>query len=122
MDFVTGFVFGTAAGNLTNRAVDGACSSVAATWRGIVRLVGEREPVEMEIKGKRGEIYLRETMPGLLVMSWYPSSTDDPGWPGAISEPSMEHDFPTQEALAGDRDAVRRWLETREWWHPLQDD
>jgi hypothetical protein len=67
----------------------------------------------MWFEGERGSVFLRETAPGVLILSWYPHSQADPGWPGSIIGTSMHSDFVVgssaseQGAVAGCD--VERW-------------
>jgi hypothetical protein len=64
----------------------------------------------MTIATGRGEVYLRSTLPGLVVASWYPSSPRDPDWPGTIIEASADTSFPTEAWEAQDVGAISEWL------------
>ena len=75
--------------------------------------------IDKHFYGQRGEVYLRETVPGFLVLSWYPNLQIDPTWPGSIMDTSMLHDFPHDEAMNEDWDAVEVWINRQAWAQPL---
>jgi hypothetical protein len=66
----------------------------------------------------RGQIYLRESSYGVVVLSWFPNEQSDPDWPGFVVEISQTTDFPTEAALRGDRVATELWLNRQPWAQP----
>ena len=71
----------------------------------------------MSFNGDRGEVYIRETAPGLVILSWYPHKQDDPGWPGSIIEASRDPAFPVDAWETQDASTVATWVELQPFWN-----
>jgi hypothetical protein len=69
----------------------------------------------MAFELERGEVYLRETVPGTILISWYPRERTMPDWPGSIIEAAQHHDFPHQAFLRGHRAVVQEWVKRQRW-------
>lgn len=52
---------------------------------------------------ERGTVTIRETAPGLFVVSWYPNRPDDPTWPGSLTAAEAFRDFPLDAASRSHR-------------------
>lgn len=72
--------------------------------------------VNEEYRAGRGFVYVRETPPGTIVVSFYPYSQGDPAWPGSIQAAENIDGFPTDAALAGDGDTVGAWVKQHPDW------
>ena len=64
----------------------------------------------------RGEAYIRETAPGIVILSWYPRRQADDGWPGSIIEASQDSQFPLAGWRDQDAEAVSAWLGQQPFW------
>jgi hypothetical protein len=73
----------------------------------------------MTLRLQRGEIFIRETVPGSLVISWYPNSQADPNWPGLIMGSDELGDLPADAFRRDDTAAVLEWVNAQEWAQPL---
>jgi hypothetical protein len=62
-----------------------------------------------------GEVYIRETVLGAVLISWYPRERTMPDWPGRIIEADRYEDFPADAMLRGHRAAVRQWVDRQTW-------
>jgi hypothetical protein len=93
---------------LRDRLAAGACKMVAM------------QP-EIWFDYERGTVTIRETAPGLFVVSWYPSRPDDPTWPGSLVAADQFRDFPVDAAVRSHRAELERWLDDQAdqpWYHP----
>lgn len=72
--------------------------------------------VNEEFRAGRGFVYVRETAPGTVVVSFYPHSQSDDAWPGSIQTADQIAAFPRDAALAGDRDAVAAFVQQHPAW------
>ena len=77
-------------------------------------------PSDMTFRGERGSVYLRETAPGVPILSWYPHSQADPGWPGTIIDTTQDPSFPTSAWERAEREPVIEWVSQHEWWQPIR--
>jgi hypothetical protein len=74
---------------------------------------------DYERTGQRGRIYVRETAPGNVIVSWYSNRETDPHWPGHIMDAAAMSDFPLDAALAEDFDKVDAWVNAQPWSKPF---
>jgi hypothetical protein len=74
---------------------------------------------EYERTGQRGRIYVRETAPGHVIVSWYPSQERDPNWPGHIMDTATMSGFPLDAALANDFAKVDERVNAQPWAKPF---
>jgi hypothetical protein len=72
--------------------------------------------VNEEFRVGRGFVYVRETAPGTVVVSFYPYAQSDEAWPGTIQAADQIEGFPVDAALSGDRDAVEQFVKRRASW------
>jgi hypothetical protein len=72
--------------------------------------------VNEEYRAPRGFVYIRETAPGSIIVSFYPHSQGDPTWPGTIQAADDIDGFPKNAALRGDIDAVGAWVKQNHRW------
>lgn len=69
-----------------------------------------------EFRAGRGFVYVRETAPGTVIVSFYPYSHADSVWPGTIQSADNVKGFPLDAALAGDAETVEAWVKRRDEW------
>ena len=69
----------------------------------------------------RGIVFVRETAPGMVVVSFYPYSQSDEAWPGSIQVANDIEGFPVDAALAGDSATVEAWVTQHDPWRQVQE-
>jgi hypothetical protein len=72
--------------------------------------------VNEEFRAGRGFVYVRETAPGTVVVSFYPYSQSDDAWPGSIQTGDQIDGFPVDAARQGERAAVEAFVKQHPAW------